>query len=242
MKRPSFTPFQILVHVSAWIPLAVLIYDYFRNNLTVNPIQAIEIRTGDIAIVLLLLSLAITPLNTLLRLPELNKVRRPLGVYGYMYASIHLLTYVGLDYGFDIGQVLQTVAEKPYIVVGLLTFLTLTPLAITSFKSSMARLGKKWKQLHRLVYIANLLVVLHFGWSVKGDFFHLRGDILRPTLAGLAVLLLLSLRIPAVRKQAAGRLHGLVTFARNILASLRPASSKEKVRFSDRQPDFDGRR
>jgi methionine sulfoxide reductase heme-binding subunit len=230
MKRFSFTPLQILAHVGSWVPAIVLAFDYFGNRLGVNPIQALEIRTGDIAIVLLLLSLAITPLNTLLRLPALAKLRRPLGVYGYTYAVLHLLIFTGVDYGFDFGLILMDVGTKPYILAGLATFLVLTPLAITSLKYWMARLGKKWRQLHNLVYLANLLVVLHFGWSVKGDFLLLRGDVFRPLLAGLAVLALLALRIPAVRKRAAGRLHGLVELARRIPPMVRPIVKTETAK------------
>ena len=205
MKRARFSPFQLLVHLGSWIPLVVLVFDFFSDHLTVNPIQAAEIRTGDTAIVLLILSLACTPLNTLLRLPELNRARRPLGLYAYLYAAVHLLIFVGLDYGFDADLVLQTVTEKPYILAGLTAFLILSILALTSLRAWIVRLGKKWKVIHRLVYLANLVVVLHFGWSIKGDFFRLMGDVTRPLIAAVCVLLLLSLRLPMVRKSVAGR-------------------------------------
>jgi methionine sulfoxide reductase heme-binding subunit len=210
MKWPRFTPFQILVHIGSWVPLLVLVQNYFTNNLTVNPIQALEIRTGDTAITLLILSLACTPLNTLFRLPQLIKVRRPLGLYAYMYASIHLMVFTGLDYGFDPGLILQTITEKPFVILGLTTFLILSVLALTSLRRYVVRLGKKWKTLHRLVYVANVLVVLHFALSVKGDFFRLQGDIIRPLLASIAIAVLLTLRIPAVRRKLAGQLSPLV--------------------------------
>jgi sulfoxide reductase heme-binding subunit YedZ len=122
-----------------------------------------------------------------------------------MYAAIHLLIFTGLDYAFDVQQLLQIVTEKPYIIVGLISFLGLTVLAITSFRKWQMRLKKNWKRLHQMVYAINLLVVLHFAWSVKGNLFKLQGDIYRPFLAALAVVTLLVLRLPAVRRSIAGQ-------------------------------------
>ena len=192
---------QVVVHVGAWIPLIVLVSDFLTDNLTVNPIQAATQRTGNIAIILLVLSLACTPVNLLLRYSPVLKVRRALGLYGYMYAAIHFLIFSGLDYGFNLRLILPAIAEKRFIVVGFTALLLLTVLAATSFRWWMVRLGKNWKRLHRLAYLTNLLVVLHFAWAVKGDFFRLQGDILRPLLAGIAVVVLLILRIPAIRQR-----------------------------------------
>jgi sulfoxide reductase heme-binding subunit YedZ len=199
-------PLQIIVHIGSWIPLAVLVFDFFMHRLTVNPIQGAEIRTGSIAIVLLILSLACTPLFVLTRISAFAKVQRPLGLYAYMYACIHLLIFSGLDYGFDPQLLLQTLVEKPFVIVGVCAFILLTALAVTSFDKWKVLLRKNWKRLHRLVYLINLLVVLHFGWSVKGDFFQLKGDILRPALAAIAVLVLLGMRLPSVRRVLAGKL------------------------------------
>ena len=99
LRLPRLTRLQILVHIGAWIPLAVLILDALNGNLTINPIQEAEKRSGDIAITLLILSLAVTPLNMLFKFPGLVKVRRPLGLYAYLYAVIHLAIFVWLDYG-----------------------------------------------------------------------------------------------------------------------------------------------
>lgn len=209
MRFGRLKPLQLLVHIGVWIPLAVLVYDFFTDRLTVNPIQGAEIRTGNTAIVLLILSLACSPLYMLTRIPETAKVQRPLGLYAYMYAAIHLLIFSSLDYGFDPQLLLQTVVEKPFIIVGVCSFTLLTALAVTSFNRSKVWLGKNWKRLHRLVYLINLLVVLHFAWSVKGDFFRLQGDILRPLLAAVTVLILLGLRLPPVRRALAGKLKFL---------------------------------
>lgn len=192
--------FPLLVHLGAWMPLAVLAYDFFNNRLTVNPIQEAEIRTGNIALFLLVLSLACSPLFTILRFTQLIRARRTLGLYGYMYAAIHVTIFMALDYGLDTGLIGQAILEKPFIIVGAASFISLSLLAATSFDWWKARLRKNWKRLHRLVYVINLLVVLHFGWAVKGDFFNLRGDILRPLAAGVIVVLLLVLRLPTVRR------------------------------------------
>jgi sulfoxide reductase heme-binding subunit YedZ len=195
---------QVVVHTGVWIPLIVLVRDFLTDNLTVNPIQEASQRTGNIAIILLALSLACTPVNMLFRFSPVIKVRRALGLYAYMYAAIHFLIFAGLDYGFNLELILQTIAEKRFIVVGFTALLLLTVLAATSFRWWMVKLGKNWKRLHRVVYLVNLLVVLHFAWAVKGDLVQLQGDILRPLLAGLAVATLLILRLPPVRKRLTG--------------------------------------
>jgi sulfoxide reductase heme-binding subunit YedZ len=146
------------------------------------------------------LSLACTPLNALFGWREAIKRRRALGLYGFMYVTIHLLIFVNLDYGFAWSLILQTVFEKPYIVVGLTAFLLLIPLAMTSFDVWKARLGKNWKRLHSLVYWIAPLAVLHYAWAKKGDLFNLTGDITRPLVYGLIVAFLLVFRIPPVRR------------------------------------------
>lgn len=207
-RRFHLSALQVIVHAGAWIPLILLVYAALTDNLTINPIQAAEQRTGDTAIALLILSLACTPINTLMRFPPIIRVRRALGLYGYMYAAIHLSIFIGVDYAFDPRQLIQALQEKPYIIVGTLAFVLLTLLAITSFRRWKARLGKNWKRLHQLIYLINLLVVLHFSLSVKGDLLRLMGDIARPLAAGLIILILLLLRLPAVRRSIAGQRRG----------------------------------
>lgn len=229
MKRPRLTPLQILVHAAAWIPLIVLIGDYLANNLTVNPYQAAQQRTGNIALIFLILSLACTPINTLFKIPVVTKLRRPLGLYGYMYAALHLFIYTGLDYGFDFNLILLEISEKRYALIGLTAFVLLSLLAATSFRWWMARMGKNWKKLHRLVYLVNLLVVLHFAWAVKGDVFRLQGDVLRPLLAFFVVLVLLVLRIPAVRRRAAGRFKAAGAFLQQATQSAPRQAKRAKI-------------
>jgi len=200
MKKLRYTPLQIIMHIYAWSALAHLIFDYFFGNLSVNPIQDLEQRTGRAAITLLVLSLMCTPLNTLFGWKELLKRRRALGLYSFMYATIHVLIFLDLDYGLAWSLIIQNIVEKPYIIFGVATFLLLLPLAVTSFDSWKVRLRKNWKRLHQTVYLIAPLAVLHFGLSKKGDIFQLQGDVVRPLIYGLVVLILLILRIPRIRK------------------------------------------
>ena len=188
------------MHLYAWSALVFIAIDFLTGHISVNPIQELEQRTGRHAITLLVLSLACTPLNTLFRWHELIKRRRTLGLYAFMYACIHVIIFVDLDYGLAWSLIVQTVLQKPYILVGMISFLLLIPLAVTSFNVWKMRLKKNWKRLHQLIYLIAPLVVLHYGWGKKGDFFALRGEIIRPLIYGLIVIVLLLLRIPAVRR------------------------------------------
>ncbi len=200
-----YTPLQIGIHIYAWSTLVLLIIDFFNNNLTANPIQALEQRTGLHAITLLLMALACTPLNNLLGWRELIKRRRALGLYAFMYATIHVIIFVDLDYGLAWSLIVQTVIQKPYIVLGAIAFLLLIPLAFTSFDIWKNRLGKNWKRLHQAVYLIAPIAVLHYALGKKGNFslFHLGGDILRPLVYAVIVILFLIMRIPQVRKALA---------------------------------------
>jgi len=198
-----YTPLQIAMHIYAWSALVILIFNFFTDNLSANPIQALEQRTGRHAITLLVLSLACTPLNTLFKWSELLKRRRALGLYAFMYATIHVMIFVNLDYGLAWSLIIQTIFEKPYIVVGATGFLMLIPLAITSFDIWKKRLGKTWKRLHQTIYLIAPLLILHYAWGKKGDFFQLRGEIIRPLIYGLIVIIFLIFRIPPVRKALA---------------------------------------
>ena len=205
--RLKFTPLQILVHLLAWGLVAWLAWDAWTGNLTVNPIQAAEQRTGKYALVLLVLSLACTPLNTLFGLRQALTVRRSLGLYTFMFAAMHFVIFIGIDYGFDWEFLRLDIINKRYILVGATALIILTLLAATSFKWWMKRLGKRWKALHRLIYLAAPLVVLHYAWARKGDIFRLQGDILQPLAFGVVVALLLLARLPALRRGAV-RLRG----------------------------------
>lgn len=187
-----------LVHPLALAPLALGVWDALAGRLSVNPIQDITHRSGYAALVLLVLSLVCTPLSSLLGQKWAAALRRPLGLYAFLYAAVHMLIFVGLDYGFDVGLIWRELAEKRYIIAGSAALLLLLPLAVTSTKGWQRRLGRRWKPLHRLVYLAAPLAVAHYVWLVKSDY-------REPLLFGAAVALLLIVRLPAVRRLAARR-------------------------------------
>ncbi|MEJ2598956.1 MAG: sulfoxide reductase heme-binding subunit YedZ [Anaerolineales bacterium] len=191
---------RLVTHVGAWIPLAWLLWAVSTGNLTVNPIQAATQYSGKDALVFLVLSLAVTPIHTLTGYRPVLKVRRALGLYAFFYALVHVFIFTVIDYGLDWGLLQGAIFEKTYILVGLATLIILTSLAVTSFKWWMKRMGKRWTRLHRLIYLAGLLVILHFAWSLKGNLFSLQGDITQPLAFGLAVVLLLAARIPRLRR------------------------------------------
>lgn len=195
-----YTPLQIAMHAYAWSALVLIAFDSITGNLSANPIQELEQRTGRHAITLLILSLACTPLNNLFGWRELIKRRRALGLYAFMYATIHIIIFVNLDYGFAWSLIVQTIVEKPYILLGLLGFLLLVPLAATSFDEWKRRLGKNWKRLHQTIYFIVPILLLHYALGKKGDFFVLQGDIIRPLIYSIVAGILLLMRIPRVRK------------------------------------------
>ena len=190
-----FTPFQILVHLAALTPLAVLLWDMWQGNLSVNPIQDITFRTGKAAMVLLVLTLAATPLNTVFGFKSGLKVRRALGLYAFLYATLHFLAYAWLDYDWDLHLIGLEITEKLYVLVGFAAFLILIPLAVTSTKGWQRRLKKNWRKLHRWVYLAALLVMLHYVWVQKAD-------IREPIIWTSILVILLALRLPPVRHWA----------------------------------------
>ena len=200
LQKIPYTPLQIAVHVYAWSALVIMIFDLFTHHLTANPIQQLEIRTGRHAIALLVLSLVCTPLNTVLGWREPIKRRRALGLYALMYATIHVIIFVDLDYGLAWSLLIQTVLQKSYILYGMAAFLLLVPLAFTSFDIWKSRLGKKWKRLHQLVYFIAPIAALHYAMAVKGDIFHLSGDISQPLEYGILIGILLLLRLPFIRR------------------------------------------
>jgi sulfoxide reductase heme-binding subunit YedZ len=183
---------QILTHIGALLPLAWLLWNYWQGQFIVDPVKEITTRTGKTALILLILSLACTPLNTIFGLKHAQRLRRPLGLYAFLYVGLHFLTFLGLDYGFDLHLIRQDILDQRYVLVGFATGLLLLPLAITSTKGWQKRLGKNWKRLHRLVYVASILDIVHFVWLTK--------DIREPLRYGGVVALLLMVRIPAIKR------------------------------------------
>ena len=201
--QPKIDWLRLGVHLLGWLGLLELGLRWLTHDLTANPIQFIEQHLGRAAVNLLVMTLAVTPLVTLTGWKTLPRHRRTLGLYAFFYFLLHFLTFAGLDYGLNWREILRLTGEKPFIWVGLLAGLILLALAVTSFKYWMKRLGKNWQRLHKSVYLAGGLVILHYAWALKGSLTTLSGDILRPLTLGLLVTLLLILRIPPVRKWAA---------------------------------------
>ena len=199
-KRHPFNWLQIVIHIAGWIPLVLITYYFFTNNLTVNPIQDIEQRLGRVALYFLVATLAVTPLSTMTGWSGLLPRRRALGLYAFFYASLHVLVFLGLDYGFNFSQILPLLTGKLYLIIGVLAFSMLLPLAVTSFDYFIRHMGKNWKRLHWLIYPAGLIVILHYSLSLKGNLFTLKGNILQPLIWGIVIILLLILRLPALRR------------------------------------------
>jgi sulfoxide reductase heme-binding subunit YedZ len=161
---------KLTVHVGALIPLALMIWDYTQGNLGAEPIREITLRTGKTAIVLLMLSLAVTPAHIWFGWKQIIPLRRLLGLYSFFYVALHLIIFLWLDYLLDPQLIAEALFAKWYALIGLAAFLILLPLAITSTRSAMRRLGKKWKTLHKWVYVAGVLAVLHYFLLVKNSY------------------------------------------------------------------------
>ncbi len=194
-RHVRFAWWQVVAHLASLAPLAVLVWDAQHHGLTANPYQAAEDRMGVTALVFLVLSLACTPLGTALGVKQAVKLRRALGLYGFLYAAVHIFIFVVLDYGGDLGTIVGMIGEKPYVLVGTTAILLLIPLALTSTRGWMRRLCKTWRRLHYLVYLIVPLVVAHYYWVVKVDE-------RVPLQYAAVVALLLFVRIPAVRRFA----------------------------------------
>jgi sulfoxide reductase heme-binding subunit YedZ len=160
---------KAIAHGLALLPLVWMVHDALGDALGADPVKALTHRTGDWALRLLLACLAMTPLRRLLDRPWPIRFRRLLGLHAFFYASLHLSVYVLLDLAGDWAHLLEDIAKRPYITVGLSAWLLLLPLALTSTRGWMRRLGRRWGQLHRAVYVAAALGVVHFYWGVKAD-------------------------------------------------------------------------
>ena len=188
-----------VIHAGAWLTLIGLTLNSFLNPSVVNPITTFERQTGKTALIFLILSLACSPLSSILNWKSLSKRKKALGVYGFVFAAVHLLVFLGIDYGFQFKSILPVVFRTPYILIGLTAFLMLLALAITSFKKMKQALKKNWKRLHRLVYVISPLVILHFILIVKGNLLNLQGALGEPLIYGGIVLILLLLRLPPIK-------------------------------------------
>lgn len=201
MKRDRlYLSLNIAVQVAAVVPAVWLGVALLLNKLGPNPIQTLEQRSGDIALIMLLITLACTPLRLLTGYTPINRLRRTIGLYTFGYAALHVLLFVGLDYGFMWAELWSILQQKRYIWFGFSAFLVLLALAITSSIFWQRKLKKNWQRLHALIYLAAPVVILHFALSLKGDLFSLRGNVIGPLIALLTFTILMLIRLKPVRK------------------------------------------
>jgi sulfoxide reductase heme-binding subunit YedZ len=161
---------KVPVFIICLLPLAALINRALRGGLGANPVEFLQHATGLWTLRFLIFTLTITPLRKLLKLPELIRFRRMLGLFAFFYVCLHFLTYIGPDQNFDLAAMWKDVEKRRYITVGFLGFVLLIPLAITSTAGWIRRLGgKRWQMLHRSIYGAATCGVIHYYWLVKSD-------------------------------------------------------------------------
>lgn len=187
LRPPHLIGLKVAIHLAVALPLLITLYQGLYNPLDADPVKTLLHYTGMGGLNLLLITLAIAPLAHYLRQPLLMQSRRLIGLYCFFYALCHLLTFILFELQFEWGLLLSEIIKRPYISVGFVALLILTLLALTSTHRLRRKMGQYWQQLHNLIYLAAILVALHFLWSVKSD-------IVEPMLYWLALLLLLSYR------------------------------------------------
>ena len=161
---------KIVVFVNALLPLALMLWDLVQKRVGPNPLEFVTRTTGMLTLIFLSLTIAITPLRKIFGVNQLVKFRRMLGLFAFFYGSLHLLTYVWFDRFFNLKSTIEDIGRRPFILVGMLAFLLMVPLAITSTNKMIKRLGgKRWARLHQLVYFAVAAGVVHFWMLVKSD-------------------------------------------------------------------------
>ena len=179
---------KALVFVCCLVPAGRLVWQALHQDLGANPIEFITHATGDWTLIFLVLTLTVTPARKLLKRSELIRFRRMLGLFAFFYGFLHFSTWIGLDKFFDFADMLKDVRKRPFITAGATAFLLLMPLALTSTRGWIRRLGgKRWQILHRLIYISAIAGVVHYYWLVKSD-------VRKPVMYGSLVALLLLYR------------------------------------------------
>jgi methionine sulfoxide reductase heme-binding subunit len=187
-----------LLFVLCLVPAVLLGWQFFNDGLGANPIEAITHSTGEWTLRLLLITLLMSPLKNVSGWHWPIRVRRMLGLFAFFYASLHLMTYLWLDQFFYWDEIWLDILDRPFITVGMLAFVLLVPLAVTSNRYSIRKLGRDWKRLHRLVYLIPVLGVLHFWWLVKAD-------VLEPAIYAALLGALLFMRLPERKRRSAAK-------------------------------------
>ena len=193
---------KIFVFLMALLPLDRLIWLGFTDGLGANPIEFITRSTGTWALVFLCLTLGMTPLRLISHSTAWIRYRRMLGLFSFFYACIHFGIWLWLDQNFDLIEMLKDVVKRPFITMGFISFILLIPLAMTSTHWAQQKLGRRWMQLHRIVYLIAATVVLHYWWHKAG-----KNDFDTVTIYAIVLSLLLCCRIPFIRKLLSKRSH-----------------------------------
>ncbi len=180
---------KVVLFLLALLPLAAIVWPFWRGYTIPNPLEFIQHATGDWTLRFLLITLTISPLRKLLHVPELIRFRRMLGLFAFFYACLHFTTYLWFDKLFDLSEIWKDVYKRPFITVGFTAFVLLIPLAITSTAGWIRRLGgRRWQMLHRAIYISAICGVIHYYWLVKSA-------VIRPLTYGALVAVLLGWRV-----------------------------------------------
>jgi methionine sulfoxide reductase heme-binding subunit len=158
---------KLLVFLAALSPFAWLAFRTLTGRLTANPIEDIELTTGIWTLRLLVITLSLTPLRRLTGWNQIIQYRRMLGLFAFFYATLHFATYLVFDQWFNVTLMVQDVVKRPFITMGFTAFVLMIPLAITSTKGWIRRLGRRWQQLHRLIYLSGIAAGIHYLWKVK---------------------------------------------------------------------------
>jgi sulfoxide reductase heme-binding subunit YedZ len=194
--RPSASPstkqlaaIKSVLFVLALLPFARIVWLVVRQ-VPVDPVEFVTHGTGDWALYLLCATLTVTPLRRLTGWNWLIRLRRLLGLYTFFYGALHFLTFLWADHGFDVGAMWKDVLKRPFITVGFIAFVLLVPLAATSTNAMIKRLGRRWAQLHRLIYLIAPLAILHYWWMKAG-----KHNFEQPIVWGTVVAVLLGLRV-----------------------------------------------
>ena len=177
-----------LIFTLCLLPLVLLFTNFYLDELGANPFEVLTRSTGEWTLRFLLITLTMTPLRLLTGSVWPLRLRRMLGLFTFFYVCVHLSTYIILDHFFDWDEIIIDIVKRPYITIGMLAFVMLLPLALTSTKKMMKRLGKRWKSLHKLVYAIAILGVLHFLLLVKAD-------LREPIIYAFILLILLLVRL-----------------------------------------------
>ncbi|MGZ8907486.1 MAG: sulfite oxidase heme-binding subunit YedZ, partial [Methylobacter sp.] len=187
---------KIIVFLLSLLPFGLLVYGAANDQLGANSIESLHFGFGDWALRFLCIGLALTPIKTLTGQGWPMRFRRMMGLFTFFYASLHLLVFIVLDLSLSWGAFKDEVPKSPYILMGLLTFLLLVPMAVTSTKKMQKRLGRNWLTLHRLVYVAGLTALVHYFWLVKSDY-------TEPLIYAGVISILLAVRIAVYSRRAA---------------------------------------